>query len=304
MRRARVKESSESKQAGTVGKERKYDLVGSYLYPPVWVGERPKPSIQQLLSSGIYGGDYLSGPFAKIVCEYMAKGIRIVATQDGLIAVENQDKRFFLDLFNIIIAILNINDFKFLTLRENELMYLDYFSNQKDNIHPSFYESNKVRLSPWLHRDLFSPVVTIEVLKQSLQLSLQILNDETLKTLFMIIAEVGSHLFQEEYSQSVLWAWIYIERWVSLKWATYLSAKGVNAELINALDEVDLSRNLRVLRKLNIIDASTSGQLDKLRNLRNNIAHRGNLATQEEANEASDICIKLLSSLIDGKARS
>jgi len=49
-RRPRPKESSESEQPRTTEKERKYDLVGSYLYPPAWIGERPKPSVQQLIS--------------------------------------------------------------------------------------------------------------------------------------------------------------------------------------------------------------------------------------------------------------
>lgn len=299
-RTTRPNESLGSKQAETIRKERKYDLVGSYFYPPVWIGERPKPSVQQLLSSGIYGTDYFSGPFTNIICEYVIDGIRIVATQGGLIAINSQDKRLFLDLFNILIALLNLEGYKFLTLRENELVYLDYFANQKDNIHPSFHESNKVRLSPWLHRDLLTPVVSIESLKQSFQLSQQIVNNETLKDLFIIIAEAGSHLFQKEYSQSVLWAWIFIERWVSFKWTEYLSSKDINVELIDALDEIDLSRNLRALGRLKIIDVSTRKQLDKLRNLRNNIAHRGSLATQQEANEASDMCIKLLLSLING----
>lgn len=281
----------------SVRKERKYDLLGSYLFPPVWIGERPKPSVQQLLVSGMYGYDYQGGPFTKIVCEHEIHGARLVSTQDGLTAMGTEDKRLFLDTFNVLVAILNLNGYEFLTLRENELMYLDYFIGQKGEIHPSLYESNKARLSPWIYRSFLTPVVPIESLRKAFQLSELITKTDSLNGLFIIFAEANSHFLQEEYSQSVLWDWIFVERWVSLKWEEYLTAQGVSNKISRALSEVDISRSLRVLGKLGILGASTKQQLEKLRNIRNKIAHRGHLATKQEANETIDICKKFLLSL-------
>ena len=296
-RRTQPVASTRETEVQRVPKERKYDLLGSYLYPPVWIGERPKPSVQQLLVSGIYGYDYQSGPFTKIVCEHEIHRARLVSTQDGLIAMSTEDKRLFLDTFNVLVAILNLNGYEFLTLRENELMCLDYFIVQKGEIHPSLYESNKARLSPWIYRNFLTPVVSMESLRQSFQLSELITSTNSLNGLFIIFAEASSHFLQEEYSQSVLWGWILVERWVFLKWEEYLTAQGVSNKISRALNEVDISRNLRVLGKLGILETSTKQQLEKLRNIRNKIAHRGYLATKQEADETINICKEFLLSL-------
>lgn len=73
--------------------------------------------------------------------------------------------------------------------------------------------------------------------------------------------------------------------------------QAVGNKISRALSEVDISRSLRVLGKLGILGASTKQQLEKLRNIRNKIAHRGHLATKQEANETIDICKKFLLSL-------
>lgn len=279
-------------------KDRAYDLLGSYLFPPVWIGERPKPSVQQLLSSGMYGYNYQSSPLMQIVCEYEIDEVRLISTQDGLIAMSTPDKRLFLDTFNILVAILDLNGYEFLTLRDSELMYIDYIRDKRDEIHPSSYESNKARLSPWFYRSFLTPVIPIELLRQIFQLCESVIRSEPLKRLFTIFGEAYSHLLQEEYAQSVLWGWIFVEQWVSLKWEEYLITQGVSSKISNALSEVDISRNLRVLSKLRILDANTKNQLERFRNLRNNIAHRGRLVTKDEANQALASCKELLFSFV------
>lgn len=300
-KKPRPKEAPAETQPRTPRTEPRYDLLGSYLYPPAWVGGKPKPSVQQLLSSGIYGSDYLSEPFTRIVCEHVGDGLRMVATQEGLIAISSGDKRLFTDIFNIIVALLNLVDYEFLALRENELMYLEYFRNRQDEIHPSSYESNKARLSPWLYRDFLTPVVPTKSLQEAFQLSRYILQKEPLKGLFLIFAEASSHLFQGEHSQCVLWAWIFVERWVSLIWQRYLKDHNIPAKLRAAFGELDISRNLKILLKSEIIDSKLHRQLENFRGLRNQIAHQGIMATERQAQDAFDICKKLLSSITEAK---
>ncbi len=296
-KRPRTRESTEQGQPMTPLKEREYDLLGSYLYPHVWVGERPRPSIQQLLKSGIYGGDPHGGRFLKIIFEYEFNGAKLVSTQDGLLAINTKDERLFLDMFNILVAVFNLMGYPFVTLRENELMYLDFGKHEGD-IQIMRFEAGKVRLDPWLHRGFRSRVVSIVDLEHAAKVYQDVAGSELLKRLFLIFAEVGSHLFQREHNQSVLWAWIFIEHWVSLKWEEYLSVQCTGSNLRDALEDIGIARNLRALRKLEIIDSSILDQLDRLRSLRNAIAHRGWTATGQEAAETFEVCKKLLSSLL------
>jgi len=300
-KRTQLKVSTKEPEQRRIHKEREYDLLGSYLFPPVWVGERPKPTIHQLIQSGVYGYGYHSGHFTKIICEHETEGVRLISTQDGLIAIGTQDKRFFQDTFNILVAIMNLNGYDSLTVREDEIMYLDYLIGRRDELHPSLYESNKTRLSPWLHRSFLTPVIPTELLQKAFQVQATFFTNDQLKQLLLIFAEGYSHWLQREYSQSLLWNWIFIERWVSLKWEEYLNKQGVSRKLSDALNEIDISRNLRVLAKLGALDANIKNQLEKLRGLRNNIAHRGHIATKQEANLAIEISKKLISSLMSNK---
>jgi len=57
---------------------------------------------------------------------------------------------------------------------------------------------------------------------------------------------------------------------------------------------------MRVLAKLGILDTATRTALERLRSFRNKVAHRGDLATREQAEQAILIGKKLLGPLVQG----
>ena len=278
--------------------EPKYDLLASYLFPPVWVSERPKPSVRQLLLSGMYGYEYQNGHSWTIIYDGRLDGTRFLVTQEGLLAQEIQDKRLFLNLFNAVVAILDLQGHEFLALREDELMQMRYQSPTGD-IRPSLYKSNEARLTPWLFRDFFTQVVSLESLEQAFE-SYGRLGESKLKQIILFFGYASSHFFQKEYSQSILWNWILAERWISIKWEEKLQKEGIRAEVVKALNEIDVLRDMKILAKLGILDADTKKHLERLREIRNKVAHRGDLATREQAERAILTSKKLLWPLVQG----
>lgn len=276
--------------------EPKYDLLGSYLFPPVWVSEKPKPSVRQLLLSGMYGYEYEKGHSWTIIYDGRLDGTRFLVTQEGLLAQEIQNKRLFLNLFNTVVAILDLCGHEFLTLRKDELMQLRYESHTSE-IRPSLYKSNEARLMPWLFRDFFTQVVSLESLKQAFE-TYGHLGESKLKQIILFFGYAISHFHQKEYSQSILWSWILAERWISIKWEEKLEKEGIRAEVVKALNEIDVLRDMKVLTKLGILDADTKKNLDWLREIRNKVAHRGDLATEEQAKQAILTSKKLLEPLL------
>ena len=150
-----------------------------------------------------------------------------------------------------------------------------------------------------MFRDFFTQLVSLESLKQAFE-SYGRLGESKLKQIVLFFGYASSHFLQKEYSQSILWSWILAERWISIKWEEKLQNEGIRAEVAKALNEMDVLRDMKILAKLGILDADTKKHLERLREIRNKVAHRGDLATREQAERAILTSKKLLWPLVQG----
>jgi hypothetical protein len=284
--------------SGQIRTEHHFKLVGSYIYPPVWIGSRPVPEVKNLVDAAIWGNDYWSNYFNNVVCKNEANNTLIAITQDGLVVMGGEDKDLFIKYFNILVALLNISGGNYLTVRESDLAYSDNPPKMLGNFYGFSQWVMNERMTPWKNRSIFTPVIPNQIMEDLLESVVKIVNDKQQSDLMLLYAEASSHFMAEEYTQSVLWSWILVEKIAPLYWARYISENKLPEKLVEAFEGEDISKNIKMLYRVGILNEQPYQQINKLRKIRNEIIHNGKTATESQASELLDVCKSILSVFI------
>jgi hypothetical protein len=249
--------------------------LGSYIYPPVWVGEPPKPkSLREKMFSTLF--HYYSG--RDIVVSETYKNTHVIVTKDGYIAVEVDNKSLAQEYINEILAVLLLRGVLVTAVREVELGRIEITNKNELRIwNPMELRTIACELSVRDPSLILRVEVPQEDIKKSIKLAELLTSDERIKTLLLLYLEAYTYLWNSEYKQSLLASWIIIEDFYIRDLWEYLISKIANNERqrVDKLKRWSMDERLEVLNIAGVLDNEKYSFLMRVKDIRNRIVHEG-----------------------------
>lgn len=248
--------------------------VGSYIHPPVWIGEPPEP---KSLKEKMFDIPLLSRS-KNIVLKETYKGIPVVFTKNGYIAVGVTDKLLAQEYINEILAILLLRGILVNAVREADLSEIKITERGGESIswNPLNLRSLAYELSIYNPSLLPRTIVSEENIRKSIKLAELLTSDERIKTLLLLYLEAYTYLQNSEYKQSLIIGWIIIEDfYIKDLWMQYILKISDDKRRISKLGSWSVDERLEALNIAGILRNEDFSLLMKIKDIRNEVVHEG-----------------------------
>ena len=271
---------------------------GTYFYPPIWIGEIPKRSFKEKAQR-----QFFPKPREHFTTKY--RSFLTIIQQDGLLAIENEDKIKALDMLNEVMSVALILGLSCYAIREPEIgeIKIDSETLAIKGSTMSLVSDRTRQVSPWgepSYMSMMTPTTFLlskEDVIDLLNRAGRITRDVETKKSLLFLLESYTHLQSSEYPQCFVMGWTVVERHIASMWDDFLKDKAIVGKRRQKLRQGMLWTTDDIIESLNIagaIDAQDYGSLMSLKDKRNKILHRGETATKDDA----DLCFKVALTLV------
>jgi len=295
-------ESTPSQQSSQAGKLI-LEGFGTYVYPPIWIGEIPKP---RFFREKVFGMPLWISATEKIIVETY-KNRPVVITRDGFIAIGEKDKWKALELLNELMSVLLLRGIPCNVIREVDLeetkitetslerawsplsgrallpqrLFIDYFSS---------FPSYSTLYSASLPLKSIKEVDMRKIVKLAELLTI----DDRMKTLLLLYLEAFTYFLNTEYKQSLIMGWIIIEDYyVKDLWMEHIS-KITDEKRMSKLASWTVDARLEALNISHVLTDEEYLLLMEIKNVRNEVVHEGKLPKKEIVER----CLNLVSKIV------
>lgn len=274
--------------------------LGTWFYPPVWIGEVPKLSLNDRLN--------VRYPYAwKKAFNHTLLGHHIVLNQDGLFATNIEDRKEALRIFNTLMDILVVSGRPAHAVREQELAQsqidpenftIASYGFEETTLRTSLSDPSSIHfLSPPL-RTRISGEEMIEILQKTEKILGQPEHAETLR----FLVEAHTHLSNAEFSQAFMMSWIILEKHISDLWADLLKAQDVSEmrkrKLLGGHDKWTIDIILETLNLSGSLEPKRFQELMKLKKKRNDFIHERKRIAKDDAETCVNLSKEVVKELI------
>ena len=268
---------------------------GTYIYPPVWIGEVPKPSFRER-----FRGPFLWRYSNERVISTTYKGVPLIVTRDGYIAIGVEDKTKALTYLNEIMAtLLVIRRIPVFIIRELDLGETEITEHGFTkswyplSIRSKLYSPLEERYNPEVLAKE-RRIIKEEDVAKIIRWSELITTDERLKTLLLLTLETFTHIFNSEYKQALILGWVILEEfYINELWKEHVLNK-VDKNRKGKLRRWTADSKLEALSIAGIMPSNVYENLRKLKNERNNVVHRG----REPSSDSVKLCLELIHKVV------
>jgi hypothetical protein len=274
----------------------------AYFYPPIVVGELPKP---QTFIDLFYGTS--SFLLSQRAFEGDIGHSHVIVDRDGLVEIAVGSVDQAIRMLNVIFAMALLHGVPAISVREGEIGTIQFdpkswmdrgFSMPISSLRTMLYEERfsgggHPRITPVMRRT----IVSIESLTEILQKCDKVISDNDKASELIFWLEAITHLNASEYPQSFVMSWLIIEKFLSGLWLQFLGEKKVFDKRGKKLGNPNLWSIDSVIESLNLsgmLDDNRYALLMDLKTKRNRFVHRGWNITKEYA----DKCIVLATSIV------
>jgi hypothetical protein len=263
---------------------------GTYLYPPIWIGQLPGQSFrEQALGAFI---------FPQKAFDLKYKGKILVVNEDGGIAISEPDVAKATRMFNEIMATGLLLDLPFLAARELEVSDAQIdpsdFTTVSFGIRTIslrtqlFCQFAFIRSPSFIERREISKDKLVQLIQQAERNT----QDYDIADFLVFLLEAYTYLQSSEYMQSFVMSWVIIERQMFWLWKKFLREEQIGRirreKMMNpaywTLDFV--LQTLNLVGKISREDYQMSMDL---KNKRNDIMHLGERVSESEAKKCFEI---------------
>ena len=139
--------------------------------------------------------------------------------------------------------------------------------------------------------------ISVETLESIVKKSEQITSDEFIKNQILHILDAYTHLDNSEHTQSFIFSWLVLEKYLFNQWKEYLKEKKISGKRKHSLENTSNWTSHTILETMNLnglISTKLYNDLNRLRQKRNKIVHEGELTEKENAEN----CFQLAKTLI------
>ena len=268
---------------------------GAHFFPPIMLGKKRKPTIEQRIHNPPTTWMYNDMAFDMMVGDH-----KVIVNDDGLVFVETKDKDWALKILNLVMACSVFYHLNSHAVHERELVMSDY--DEQNLTLTSMQWDTETRRTPLLE-DRFNPrstnlqriQVRPETIREILSNAGKLLAHNELATDLRLFNEGLTHFENSEFDQSFVMGWTVIERHYSSMWEI-LRSMNVTGRL-NKSHPRTFDGILKSLNRQGEIDKHAYDRLMDLKGKRNKFHHRGRSITKD----STEHCIKYAMRLIYDK---
>ncbi|MEM0327964.1 MAG: hypothetical protein QXN53_05285 [Thermoproteota archaeon] len=264
---------------------------GTYIYPPIWIGEMPKP---KSFGEKITGRHLLTYPIEKVITDTY-KNRPIIITRDGYIAIGEKDRLKAQELINEIVSTLLLRGLHVQVIREIDLGEARFTESESSFTWNPF---SLRMLSLHAERFLLSisrTPISEEKLRKTLKIAEILTADDRIKTLLLLYLEAFTYFTNTEYKQTLMIGWIILEDfYIKDLWASQISKVTSDKNRTSKLWSWNVDQRLEALNLSNEISNDEYNLLMKIKDARNEVVHEGKFPEKEIVEK----CIELASKVV------
>ncbi|AEK72137.1 hypothetical protein GQS_01170 [Thermococcus sp. 4557] len=279
------------------------EIVGyaAYLYPPVWVFEKPMRNFHEhVLLKPIIS----PSPSEK----FKIGEIEIEIKNNGMILVLTRSREEARKVINLITSLLTIfvGNANFFATRYSDLKEV-YYPRKPPRfyIFRSYIPSDESQpIYKYIHRSIISaphtrPILGVDAIKKAVGYAETVYTDEDLTTILILFLEAYSHYLESEFNQSFIMGWVGLERLISRFWRRLWVDKKLSKNRKEKLDQWELHKKLEVLELHGIIEGNIYNTIKNLNGKRNDLIHHARPINKGDARMLLDTLKNLLKSEIE-----
>lgn len=287
---------------------------GAYFFPPIWVENEPEVSLEDVITERP-----LTDYYTKPAYQAELNNRILLFHKDGLIIIGEEDKNKALRYLNLILSIACLYNYPAFVITENELGDLTIDQDSMKINGPSmslaslrnlacqeryYGYSNLPIVNPYIRE-----IMPLKTLKSIIDLSNKLITnskEEIINYLNHFLE--GYTLFcNAEYSQSLIINWVILEKRLIQLRDKFMVEKNIIGKRRDKLKNVNQWYSDNLIELLNFtkyIDDCEYKKYMDLKKIRNNISHKGVLATKKEAKDCLKFSYIVLSKMLDEECQN
>jgi hypothetical protein len=269
----------------------------THFYPPILVGELPKPTIKELFTESRLR---MRAKLREVAFETSFAGYKVMFSRNGLMCVTTQDKEIALRIFNLIFGAALLQGIQAIAVRESEVGTASIDLSTKMIVSSMFPTMSSLRsMLDWQlvhYRDPSAPLFDLGFRIPMSPNDLGAITAEAEKFYaspdkaehLVFLLEASTHMENAEFPQAFMMGWIIVERHISKLWDGYLREKGITGQRKEKLTESMTWSVDHYLESLNLVgqlDDAKLSVLMRLKKKRNDFIHEGGRIIRDDASE-------------------
>jgi len=267
---------------------------GTYIYPPLWIGEIPKPkSFREKIS----GRPLWSYSWERALTDTY-KNRPIVITRDGYIAIGEKDRLKAQELINEIMSTMLLRGLVAQVVREIDLGQAT-FTESGASLGWNPFSS---RTTPFYAERFFLESLPMdriatdeEKIRKTIRLAELLTTDDRIKTLLSLYLEVSTYFANTEFKQTLIMGWIILEDfYIKDLWASRISKVALDKNRLSKLGSWNIDQRLEALNLSGELSNDDYDLLMKIKDARNDVVHEGKFPPKEIVEKCIDLAFKVV----------
>jgi len=252
-----------------------YDGYGTHFYPPVYIGKKPKRTLEQLLH-----GDKIQHSLHEKAIDAKFDDEIIIVNRDGFIFVKTSEKNTALQILNLIMALGIFHGIPFFIVREHELAQVNY--DKKLNRISGWSMGGQESLRTPLYRTFWGDSSSLEFITREINENtiLKIINEankiwknKSLIKKLLLFLESFTHHRNHEFSQSFVMSWSIIEQYIHQIWNDSLQKRKLRNYREDKLGRYSTDQILELLNSSGSLTNEEYELFSDLKKNRNDLFH-------------------------------
>ena len=300
-RAAQINENKDIKkqQINSKSEEKEYLCVfGAYYYPGVRIGDYLELTFKEKLINTIGKPIYL--PEAENRFSFNNK--QGFFDTFGFVGIQCKNEKAAIKVLNTIFGVTLIFGFNSISVRELEL-----FSMKMDpeslSIGGFSWNVEAKRFDLYTSHGLRKIALPLDSMKMIIKVAENVSNIKAINESVLFLLESYTHFYNSEYSQSFLFSWLVIEKYISRLFEEMLSEKGVSSnrkKKFKTQDKWSTETKIEVLNFNGIINLDDYNFFIRFNAKRNEFAHKGITIDQKESQELFEFSKNIIKNEIIG----
>jgi len=267
---------------------------GTYIYPPLWIGEIPRP---KSFRERFHGRPLWSYSWERAITDTY-KNRPIVITRDGYIAIGEKDRLKAQELINEIMSTMLLRGLTVQVVREIDLGQATFTESGA-----SFgWNPFSLRTTPFYAERFFLEslpmdrrITNEEKIRKTIRLAELLTTDDRIKTLLLLYLEASTYFANTEFKQTLMMGWIILEDfYIKDLWTSQISKVTTDKNRLSKLGSWNIDQRLEALNLSGALSNEEYDLLMKIKDARNDVVHEGKIPSKEVVEKCINLAFKVV----------
>ncbi|MGB9693776.1 MAG: hypothetical protein ACPLYF_02930 [Fervidobacterium sp.] len=267
---------------------------GTYIYPPLWIGEIPRP---KSFTERFGGRPLWSYSWERAITDTY-KNQPIIITRDGYIAIGEKDRLKAQELINEIMSTMLLRGLVVQVVREIDLGQATFTDSGA-----SFgWNPFSLRTTPFYAERFFLEslpmgrfVTDEEKIRKTIRLAELLTADDRIKTLLSLYLEASTYFANTEFKQTLMMGWIILEDfYIKDLWTSRISKVTTDNNRLSKLGSWNIDQRLEALNLSGALSNEDYDLLMKIKDARNDVVHEGKFPPKDIVERCINLAFKVV----------